>query len=246
MLDLPADTPIEDFKARLAELHEAYRTDYQGYYDRHATADSPAIRGADPAIVLVPGVGMFCYGKDKQTARVAGEFYLNAINVMRGAEAISTYAPDRRVGEVRASSTGRWKRPSCRGCPSPNRWPPASPLVTGAGFGIGKAIATRLAAEGACVVIADLDADKAAAAAEEIGNSDVAIGVAADVTDEDAVQAAVRRDGAGVRRHRHRRQQRRPVAVEALAGHHRRGLGPAAQRDGHAARSWFPRPPPGR
>ena len=87
--------------ARLPELHEAYRDDYQGYYDRNATPESPAIRGADPAIVLVPGVGMFSFGKDKQTARVAGEFYVNAINVMRGAESVSTYAPDQRGGEVR-------------------------------------------------------------------------------------------------------------------------------------------------
>ena len=81
VLDLPADASIDDAKARLAELHEVYRTDDLAYYDRHAGPDSPAIRGADPAIVLVPGVGMFSYGKDKQTARVAGEFYLNAINV---------------------------------------------------------------------------------------------------------------------------------------------------------------------
>ena len=93
VLDLPADASVEDSIARLKELHEAYRVDYQGYYDRNADADSPAIRGADPAIILVPGVGMFSYGKNKQTARVAGEFYLNAINVMRGAEGVSTYAP---------------------------------------------------------------------------------------------------------------------------------------------------------
>ncbi len=99
-MDLPADAPLEDVVARLRELHEAYRADYAAYYERHAAPDSPAMRGADPAIVLVPGVGMFSFGKDKQTARVAGEFYVNAINVMRGAEAISTYAPDRRVREV--------------------------------------------------------------------------------------------------------------------------------------------------
>ncbi len=93
VLDLHADAPVEDCIARLQELHEAYRADYQAYYERHATPDSPAIRGADPLIILVPGVGMFSYGKDKQTARVAGEFYLNAINVMRGAEGLSTYAP---------------------------------------------------------------------------------------------------------------------------------------------------------
>ena len=101
VVDLPATASVEDIKARLAELHEAYRADYQGYYDRNATPESPAIRGADPAIVLVPGVGMFSFGKDKQTARVAGEFYVNAINVMRGAESVSTYAPDLRGGEVR-------------------------------------------------------------------------------------------------------------------------------------------------
>ena len=93
VVDLPASASVDEIKARLVELHEAYRADYQGYYDRNATADSPAIRGADPAIVLVPGVGMFSFGKDKQTARVAGEFYVNAINVMRGAESVSTYAP---------------------------------------------------------------------------------------------------------------------------------------------------------
>ena len=190
VLDLPADASIEDCKARLAELHEAYRADYQAYYERHATADSPAIRGADPAIVLIPGVGMFSYGKDKQTARVAGEFYLNAINVMRGAEAISTYAP---IDESEKFRIEYWALEEAKLARMPKPKPLATriALVTGAASGIGKAIATRLAAEGACVVIADLDAEKAAAAAEEIGNSDVAIGVAADVTDEAAVQAAI-------------------------------------------------------
>ncbi|MEP6559989.1 MAG: bifunctional rhamnulose-1-phosphate aldolase/short-chain dehydrogenase, partial [Nakamurella sp.] len=93
VVDLPASATVQEVTARLAELHQAYRSDYQGYYDRNATPDSPAIRGADPAIVLVPGVGMFSFGKDKQTARVAGEFYVNAINVMRGAESVSTYQP---------------------------------------------------------------------------------------------------------------------------------------------------------
>src|SRR5699024_7426409 len=79
VLDLPADASIEDSVARLKELHETYREDYSAYYQRHADADSPAMRGADPAIVLVPGVGMFSFGADKQTARVAGEFYVNAI-----------------------------------------------------------------------------------------------------------------------------------------------------------------------
>ena len=93
VVDLPGTASAEDTVARLRELHGEYREAYAAYYQRHAEPDSPAMRGADPAIVLVPGVGMFSFGKDKQTARVAGEFYLNAINVMRGAEAVSTYAP---------------------------------------------------------------------------------------------------------------------------------------------------------
>ena len=84
---------MEEVSERLRELHTAYREDYRAYYERHADEFSPPMRGADPAAVLVPGVGMFSFGADKQTARVAGEFYVNAINVMRGAESVSTYAP---------------------------------------------------------------------------------------------------------------------------------------------------------
>jgi rhamnulose-1-phosphate aldolase/alcohol dehydrogenase len=190
VLDLPATAPVEDCIARLNELHEAYRTDYQSYYDRHATTESPAIRGADPLIILVPGVGMFSYGKDKQTARVAGEFYLNAINVMRGAEALSTYTP---IDEAEKFKIEYWalEEAKLQRMPKPKTHATRIALVTGAASGIGKAIATRLAGEGACVVIADLDQEKAQAAAAEIGNSDVAVGLAANVTDEAAVQAAI-------------------------------------------------------
>jgi rhamnulose-1-phosphate aldolase/alcohol dehydrogenase len=190
VLDLPAGADVEAAKARLLELHEAYRADYQAYYDRYADADSPAIRGADPLIVLVPGVGMFSYGKDAQTARVAGEFYVNAINVMRGAEGVSTYAP---IDEAEKFRIEYWalEEAKLQRMPAPKPLATRIALVTGAASGIGKAIAHRLAAEGACVVIADLDLDKAQAAAAEIGSTDVAVGVRADVTDEAAVQEAV-------------------------------------------------------
>jgi rhamnulose-1-phosphate aldolase/alcohol dehydrogenase len=190
VLDLPATASVEESLARLEELHEQYRAEYQAYYDRHATPESPAIRGADPAIVLIPGVGMFSYGKDKQTARVAGEFYVNAINVMRGAETLSTYAP---IDESEKFRIEYWALEEAKLARLPKPKPLAGriALVTGAASGIGKAIATRLAGEGACVVIADLDLEKAQAAAAEIGSADVAIGVVANVTDEDAVHASI-------------------------------------------------------
>jgi rhamnulose-1-phosphate aldolase/alcohol dehydrogenase len=190
VLDLPSDASIEDSIARLKVLHAEYRTEYQAYYDRHATSDSPAIRGADPAIVLIPGVGMFSYGANKQTARVAGEFYINAINVMRGAEALSTYAP---IDEAEKFNIEYWalEEAKLKRMPKPASHAGRIALVTGAASGIGKAIATRLAADGACVVIADLDLEKAQAAAAELGSTDVAIGVRADVTSAADIQASI-------------------------------------------------------
>ncbi|MDT3329652.1 bifunctional aldolase/short-chain dehydrogenase [Microbacterium sp. KSW-18] len=190
ILDLPASASVEDSIARLRELHAAYRADYQAYYDAHATADSPAIRGADPLIVLIPGVGMFSYGANKQTARVAGEFYVNAINVMRGAEALSTYSP---ISDAEKFRIEYWalEEAKLQRMPKPKTHQGRIAFVTGAASGIGKAIATRLAAEGACVVVADLDLEKAQAAAAELGGTDVAIGVAANVADAAGVQAAI-------------------------------------------------------
>ncbi|MER8070661.1 bifunctional aldolase/short-chain dehydrogenase [Streptomyces sp. NPDC094034] len=189
VLDLPAGAPLERVRERLAELHTAYREEYRAYYERHASPDSPAMRGADPAIVLVPGVGMFSFGKDKQTARVAGEFYLNAINVMRGAEAVSSYAP---IEESEKFRIEYWEleEAKLRRMPAPKALASRVALVTGAGSGIGRAIAHRLVAEGACVVVADLNTESAKVVADELGGADKAVAVSVDVTDEDQIKDA--------------------------------------------------------
>ncbi|WP_427886986.1 bifunctional aldolase/short-chain dehydrogenase [Kribbella sp. GL6] len=191
VLDLPPSASVDECTARLKELHTQYRADYEAYYNAYAEADSPAMRGADPAIVLVPGVGMFSFGKDKQTARVAGEFYVNAINVMRGAEAVSTYAP---IDEREKFRIEYWalEEAKLQRMPRPKPLATRVAFVTGGGSGIGKAIAQRLAAEGACVVVADLDQAAAEAVAKEIGSTDVAVAVAADVSSAEAVEAALR------------------------------------------------------
>ena len=189
VLDLPPSASLEDSVARLRELHAAYREDYQAYYDRHALPDSPAIRGADPAIVLVPGVGMFSFGANKQTARVAGEFYVNAINVMRGAESVSTYAP---IDESEKFRIEYWALEEAKLARLPKPKPLATrvALVTGAGSGIGRAIALRLAAEGACVVVTDMNAEHAGEVAAEIGGADRAVAITLDVTDEAQIVSA--------------------------------------------------------
>jgi rhamnulose-1-phosphate aldolase/alcohol dehydrogenase len=190
VLDLPPDAPLERVVERLRELHIAYREDYAAYYDRHAVPESPAMRGADPAVVLIPGVGMFSFGKDKQTARVAGEFYVNAINVMRGAEAVSTYAP---IDEAEKFRIEYWslEEAKLQRMPKPKSLATRVAFVTGGGSGIGKAIALRLADEGACVVVADLDSDNAGAVAAEIGSSDRAVGVRVDVSSAAAIEEAL-------------------------------------------------------
>jgi len=190
VLDLPPDAPLDAVIERLRDLHAQYREGYRAYYERYATPDSPAMRGADPAIVLIPGVGMFSFGADKQTARVAGEFYVNAINVMRGAEAISTYAP---IPESEKFRIEYWEleEAKLRRRPAPKPLAGRIALVTGGGSGIGRATAKRLAAEGACVVVADRDEASATSVAREIGSADVALAVTADVTSEPDIAAAV-------------------------------------------------------
>jgi rhamnulose-1-phosphate aldolase/alcohol dehydrogenase len=190
LLDTTPDAPLEQVEARLEELHGTYREEYRAYYERHAGPDTPPMRGADPAIVLVPGVGMFSFGRNKQTARVTGEFYVNAINVMRGAEAVSVYQP---VDEAEKFRVEYWALEEAKlqrmGKPKPLAGRVA--LVTGGASGIGRATCHALASQGACVIVADLDLAGAEALAKELGGPDVAVAVEMDVADEEAVKAGV-------------------------------------------------------
>ncbi|HEY4725159.1 MAG TPA: bifunctional rhamnulose-1-phosphate aldolase/short-chain dehydrogenase, partial [Actinomycetota bacterium] len=190
LLDTAPDAPLEQVEARLEALHAEYREEYRAYYERHAGAGTPPMRGADPAIVLVPGVGMFSFGRNKQTARVTGEFYVNAINVMRGAEAVSVYQP---VDEAEKFRVEYWALEEAKlqrmGKPKPLAGRVA--LVTGGASGIGRATCHALASQGACVIVADLDLAGAEALAKELGGPDVAVAVEMDVADEEAIKAGV-------------------------------------------------------
>jgi rhamnulose-1-phosphate aldolase/alcohol dehydrogenase len=192
LLDLPPTAPLGELVGRLRSLHAGYRAEYAAYYARHAEADgsSPAMRGADPVVVLVPGVGMFSFGATAREARIAGEFYVNAVNVMRGAEALSSYAP---IGEAEKFRIEYWslEEAKLRRLPAPRPLTGRVALVTGAASGIGRAIATRLAAEGAAVVVADRDTAKATEVAKVLGGPDTAVAQPVDVTDERAVAEAV-------------------------------------------------------
>ncbi len=189
VLDLDDSSPIDNVIDQIKSVHQRYREDYERYYQSYATKDSPPMRGSDPAIILVPGVGMFSFGSDKKAARLAGEFYLSAINVIRGAESISAYEP---ISDQEKFRIEYWslEEAKLKRMPKSRAMTGRVALVTGGASGIGKAIVARLVDEGACVVIADLNLEEASLLAQSSGGSDVAIAVKMDVTKEKDVSAA--------------------------------------------------------
>ena len=195
VLDLSPEADLTDVKAlqeQLAPAFAAYRQLYTDYYETHKHPNSPAIRDANPVIILYPGVGMFSFAKDKQTTRVAAEFYTNAINVMKGAEAISEYTS---LPRQEAFDIEYWllEEAKLQRMPPPKALSGKIALITGSAGGIGKAIAKKFVAEGAVVVVNDNDANRLAGADEEFKKQygrDTHTAVELDVTSNAAIQAA--------------------------------------------------------
>lgn len=191
VLDIPADTDLSDrakLKTQLEKPFDEYRKYYAKYYQDHKHSNSPAMRDPNPVIILWPGVGMFSFSKDKQTARVASEFYVNAINVMKGAEAVSEYVS---LPLQEAFDIEYWLLEEAK----LQRMPKEKPLsrkiafITGGAGGIGKAIADKLAAEGACVFLADIHEDRLKTSVKEF-KKDVAAGHVIDVTNNESIRQA--------------------------------------------------------
>ncbi len=159
-------TDIKSLKERLAPEFEAYRKMYAEYYDSCKHSNSPAIRDANPVIILYPGIGMFSFAKDKQTARVAAEFYTNAINVMKGAEAISEYTS---LPRQEAFNIEYWllEEAKLQRMPKPKPLSGKIALITGSAGGIGKAIARKFVEEGAVVILNDMNSERLEEAAAE-------------------------------------------------------------------------------
>jgi rhamnulose-1-phosphate aldolase/alcohol dehydrogenase len=187
LLDLGPDADPLAARAGIEAQLDAYRERYATYYRQFATADSPPMRSADPVVVLWPGVGMVTLAASKREARIAAEFYVNAINVMRGASVLSRY---RGLDEAESFRVEYWalEEAKLRRMPAPRPLSGRVVMVTGAAGGIGAAVARRLAAEGACVAVADLDLAESEQVAAELGEQGLA--VACDITDEDQVEAA--------------------------------------------------------
>ena len=189
----PLVVPADADDAALDRLVEGYRQDYAAYYERCRHSDSPAMRDPNAVVHLVPGVGMLTFARDKATARIAGEFYVNAINVMRGAAGVDRYVG---LSEQEAFNIEYWllEEAKLQRLPKPRTLAGRVALVTGGAGGIGGATARRLLAEGACVVITDIDGEALAAAEAALAQAagrDVVHAVAADVTDEAAVAEAL-------------------------------------------------------
>ncbi|TGQ63397.1 bifunctional rhamnulose-1-phosphate aldolase/short-chain dehydrogenase [Mesorhizobium sp. M00.F.Ca.ET.186.01.1.1] len=187
----PAKPDVDAVIARLADDIAEYRVGYQAYYDRCKHADSPAIRDPNAVVYLMPGVGMFTFAGDKATARISGEFYVNAINVMRGASTVSSYVG---LPAQEAFDIEYWLLEDLKlqRMPKPKSLAGQIALVTGGAGGIGRATANRLLREGACVVLADIDETALASANEELARAygrDFVRPVLINVTSEDQVVA---------------------------------------------------------
>ena len=173
VLSLGASDDLSDvdaIKAKLSPAFEAYRKMYEDYYNTCKHPNSPAIRDANPVVILYPGVGMFTFAKDKQTARVAAEFYINAINVMKGAEAISEYTS---LPRQEAFDIEYWllEEAKLSRMPKPKALSGRIALITGSAGGIGKAIAKKFVEEGAVVILNDMNAERLEGAGEEFKKS---------------------------------------------------------------------------
>ena len=185
VLDVPAAGA--DLKAHILQQFEAYRADYAAYYERCKHPDSPAMRDPNPVVILYPGVGMFTFAKDKQTARVAAEFYTNAINVMKGAEAVSKYVG---LAEQEAFNIEYWllEEAKLQRMPKPKTLSGKVAYVTGGTGGIGKAIAEVLLQNGAVAIVADRDRlEETETELKKKYGKDAAIAVAIDVTKPEAI-----------------------------------------------------------
>ncbi|WP_337043736.1 bifunctional aldolase/short-chain dehydrogenase [Emticicia sp. 17c] len=179
-------------KEAIAAQFEAYRADYTAYYERCKHPDSPTIRDTNPVVILYPGVGMFSFAKDKQTARVASEFYINAINVMKGAEAISEYVG---LSEQEAFNIEYWllEEAKLQRMPKPKSLSGKVAFVTGGTGGIGKAICEELLREGACIIAADRDLlEETQTELRQKYGKDVAITVKIDVTQPEPIAEALK------------------------------------------------------